>query len=195
MAYKQFYLIPIETVNGERKFKYMRTQLDQSGFTNYTGMDYGARPQGVLCFNAEQVDHDSLSSNQDVYQFPLDLSQDVAANELQSLRVELNSRGFSSLWVTSPAPYGGVVRNVAKSCLVVQHVQIDNSDLFGADLDQNGNSLSQEKRDQIERVSGIYGVAINHAQNLEVTMKNIMEAVPTVDPRSKRPLAIFGINL
>jgi hypothetical protein len=181
--------------DGDRRFKYMRTQATPVGYGEYSGCDYGVRNQGIMCVNAEQIVHDDLASKPDVFQFPVDLTGDVPANELQPLRNELNSRGYPSLWVTSPAPYQGVVRNIVKACQVLQTVQRYNSDLFGDDLSARGIDLSLEKRAQIQSVASHYGATIDNSNSLEITLKDLMESVPTIDPRSNAPISLFGLVL
>ena len=179
----------------DHRFAYMWTQINPVGYHNYAGYFYGSRNQGILCFEAEQAAHDDLVSKSDVFQFPIDLSLDVAANELQPLRNELRARGYPSLWVTSPGPYQGVIRNIVKSCIVLEHVYSLRSDLFGDDLDVPGSSLSSEKRLQLDRIAGYYKTTINHNVNLEVTMTSLMERVPNIEPKTGEPLGLYDLVL
>lgn len=190
MAYKQFYLLPIVTIGNNRDFKYMRTRQNLTGFPNYSGMDYGIEAQGLMVFTAELVDHNLLTANADVFQFPVDLTLSVAANELQGLRDELNSRGFASQYITSPEPYSGVVRNIAKNCLVNQRFQglFQTSILDGGALTDKLSDIPQAKRDEINIVSDEYKVARNNALPLEAHLTSLLESIV------KKPM-IGGVEL
>lgn len=206
--HKQFYVVPISNftlANGAsgRAAKYMH-YFDTPMPTGLLKVphrfaDYGALDVGLLCINAEQVDHDFLAAKNDVYQFPVNIDTDIDTVEFNKLRALLRGVKIPAKWILVNQPYKGIIRNILKACNIMQSFngKFGGSPLGEAGLGSLVSELTTNQQAGLQSIAIGLNVSSPLTGNMEDILTTLLEAFPSVNTRKGRSIRIShgGIEL
>ena len=120
-----FYIIPavLNEIGNSRGPKYLKWRQHDGLDVQWSAKDYGSIDIMIVAVNAEQVAHDFLLAQTDVYQFPENIEVNVPLASVNTLQSYLEVNGIPGDWTSPSQTWRITLRTITSMFLYMQRLR------------------------------------------------------------------------
>jgi hypothetical protein len=183
----RFYILPVEEYISPAGRLYRGPKYLQWRFgtgivvDNWSMKDYGLEATAVVAVDGVQTDHDYLSGQPDVYQFPETLTTSLSPSDISEISGRLEASFVPSDWITPSDTFETCLRTILGMFMSMQRYHgITGQSIFesGIALNTQYRNWPQQEQDAFSQIWMEFGGDVNDIKSnwtARILLKNLAD--------------------